>query len=71
LPRFPAGCAAAVRPGGLAWAEAEQHLLHWRGLNCLMLHFHPMIEGISCFAAEIMPRVAAAKVRRDRMIAEA
>jgi FMNH2-dependent dimethyl sulfone monooxygenase len=34
------------------------------GMDCLMLHFHPMIDGISCFASEVMPLVAAGEVPR-------
>ena len=41
------------------------------GLDCLMLHFHPMIEGITRFASEVMPLVAAGAVHRKRIIADA
>lgn len=29
------------------------------GVDCFMLHFHPMIEGLDRFAAEVMPLLAA------------
>ncbi len=28
------------------------------GVECVMLHFHPMMEGLDRFAAEVMPRLA-------------
>jgi FMNH2-dependent dimethyl sulfone monooxygenase len=30
------------------------------GVECVMLHYHPMIEGLETFAAEVMPLLSRA-----------